>query len=208
MTCVYYKAVVPTADDPDVFQSLHKNGHEVVFWRVGHTNTLPEVEGKPLALNKYGFHACMHPAAPFVEDLYYRYKRHSSKLLEVRLHGKVVSDGIKAAALSCEVVRVVSDEEYEALVKGETVLRGTEMMCALVKGETVLRGTEMMCICAVHLVDGVCTGVRTVFSDGLEEWRLNGSLHRGDGKPARIKPEVSVARHWHGLLEKNPSQSK
>lgn len=198
----YYKAVLPT-DDPAVFRSkqVGSDGREVL-WRVGQTNFLDKAPG--LALCRHGFHACAHAAAPFVKDFCYGYERKESVLLEVLLHGEVETDGVKFAALGCTPLRIVQDEEWAELVKGETTLTCVGFSFGM---------TSRVEVC---LVDGTCfwsklerkgefeeieewrfRGLRhrdydlptIVFSDGTKMWFRNGVKHRNSGKPAVVRSD-------------------
>lgn len=180
----YYKAVkVEHSHDGKVtYRSKYRN----TKWVLGQTNTLPplpELDGQP-SLCKYGFHACNHPAAPFLEDaLGYGYTKEAGDvLLEVVLHGFVVTDGIKSAALSCTPVKVVTPEEYEALVKGPAVLKSVVSVV-----------WQRVTAIVVHLLDGELhspdedTPAVVNMTCNASAWYRRGKLHREGDKPAIVR---------------------
>lgn len=152
-----YKAV-KCRTGPDGEKVMYSAHGKDITWRIGETRTLPADQEHPdPVLCVRGFHACEHPAAPFV--LNYGYDP-CDKLLEVELGGKLVTDGIKTAGETCTPLRIVSPEEVWTLVAGVAVLRTTD-------GSTVY-----------HLRNGLphCDDGPAVTISGWQGWFNDGQL--------------------------------
>lgn len=182
---------------------------------------VPE-HGHGPVLCKYGFHACVHPAVPFLDNVfYYGYRREQGDvLLEVQLHGEVVTDGIKSVALACTPLRAISDEEYTELVKGSACLESPEERVCLKDGllhspdastpACVVKYAGILLWCkwyrdgVVHQDDDKPATVLVDTVSGMavtKKWFKDGCLHRDNDNPAEINGD-GCAWYCHGKLHR------
>lgn len=176
---LYYKAVHRTAD-PDVYESLYET-----TWRLG----IPCLWESNPVLYTCGFHACKHPAAPFLDRLGFGYDRQKDVLLVVRLEGgEVLTDGITWVAAECTPVRVMSNEEWGVLVKGESVL-------------TNVSGTKYFLVDGALRYDDVLPSV--VYHSRVQVWIRHNKIHRDGDKPAVINPGEYMEWRKDGVLHRD-----
>lgn len=159
-------------------------------WVVGETNTLPPLPkyGNKPKLCEYGFHACLHPAAPFLNEvLYYGYSRtYGDVLMEVQLHGDISTDGIKSVALGCTPLRIIPEDEYCELVKGQASLESSEVKLHLVNG-------------VLHSPD-VNTPALVNMAYNTTAWYKHGKIHRDGDKPAFVRVDSAgkpIVKAWY-----------
>ena len=113
-----FKAVLPR-DDGTFAAGMKPSQVYAVGGRYG-TGTCA-----PAQLCDNGFHACTDLVAVYTP--WYGYK-HGCIVLDVLLHGDIVSDSVKYAATMFDVVRVVSPEEIQAAIAGIHAVGGRAVL--------------------------------------------------------------------------------
>lgn len=171
----YYKAVKVNQNNGEYFSNFYPH----TVWRIGETNTLSSISFPRPVLCCFGYHACENPALPFLSALGYGYSREQGDaLLEVRLHGVVVTDNMKSAALSCTPVRVVPWDEYESLVAGPSYVERVPCDSHEVWKVRLFNGV-------LHSPDENTPAL--VYKKKLV-WFKHGRIHRDGDEPACIVP--------------------